>query len=54
MGLKGLNKFLKKTHILQKIKDVWSYTYTIRNKEDGQTVETRTQIDKREYSVINL
>lgn len=31
----------------------WSYTYTIRNKEDGQTVETRTQIDKREYSMLS-
>ncbi len=31
--------------------DIWSYTYTIRSKEDGQNVETREQIDKREYSV---
>jgi len=33
--------------------NVWSYTYTIRNKEDAQTVETRTQIDKREYSMLS-
>lgn len=31
--------------------NVWSYTYTVRTKQDGQTVETRTQIDKREYAV---
>ncbi len=33
--------------------DIWSYTYTIRNKEGGQTVETRTQIDKREYGMLS-
>ncbi len=37
-------------YLLFKI-DVWSYTYTVRTKEDNQTVETRTQIDKREYGV---
>ena len=33
-------------------KDHWIYTYTVRALSDGQTVETRKQIDKREYSVI--
>lgn len=33
--------------------NIWSYTYTIRSKEDEQTVETRTQIDKREYSMLS-
>lgn len=32
--------------------NVWSYTYTVRTKEDNQTVETRTQIDKREYGML--
>lgn len=29
----------------------WSYSYAIRFNEDGQVVETRTQADRREYSV---
>jgi hypothetical protein len=30
----------------------WSYSYVIRFNEDGQQVETRNQVDRREYSVI--
>lgn len=33
------------------LKDIWSYTYTVRVKEGDETVETRRQIDKREYAV---
>ncbi len=40
-----------KNKVLFFYEDIWSYTYTIRSKEDGQAVETREQIDKREYSV---
>ncbi len=29
----------------------WSYSYAIRRYEDGQNVETRTAIDRREYAV---
>ena len=30
----------------------WSYSYAIRLNEDGQQVETRSQIDRREYSIL--
>lgn len=30
----------------------WSYSYVIRFNEDGQQVETRTQVDRREYSIL--
>ncbi len=30
----------------------WSYSYAVRDYEEGQIVETRTQIDRREYAVI--
>ena len=29
----------------------WSYSYAIRRYEDGQSVETRTHVDRREYAV---
>ena len=29
----------------------WSYSYAIRRYEDGQSVETRTPVDRREYAV---
>lgn len=32
--------------------NVWSYTYTVRVKEDDQMIETRRQIDKREYAIL--
>jgi len=36
-------------------KGVWSYSYAVREKcEDGQYLETRTPIDRREYAVSNL
>lgn len=31
---------------------VWSYSYTIRQVKDNQVVETRTQVDRREYSIL--
>lgn len=31
---------------------VWSYSYTIRAIKDNQVVETRTQIDRREYTFL--
>lgn len=34
--------------------DIWSYTYTVRIKEGDQRIETRRQIDKREYAVKYL
>lgn len=30
----------------------WSYSYAVRFNEDGQLVETRTQVDRREYSIL--
>lgn len=30
----------------------WSYSYTIRAVKDNQVVETRTQIDRREYAIL--
>lgn len=35
------------------VSDVWSYTYTVRVKKDNQNVETKSQIDSREYAVRN-
>lgn len=32
--------------------DVWSYTYTVRVKKDNQNVETKSQIDSREYAIL--
>lgn len=32
--------------------NVWSYTYTVRKRDNNQTVETRRQIDKKEYAIL--
>lgn len=35
------------------LKDVWTYTYTVRVKsENEQTIETYKQIDKKEYEML--
>lgn len=31
----------------------WSYSYSVRALKEGQLVETRTQISKREYSILS-
>lgn len=31
----------------------WSYSYAVRTTEDGQMVETRTQLDRREYAILS-
>jgi hypothetical protein len=46
--------FVMNFFISMKKKDVWSYTYTVRIKQEAQTVETRRQIDKREYAVSDF
>jgi hypothetical protein len=30
----------------------WSYSYTMRHQKDGQNLETRKQIDRKEYAVL--
>ena len=48
------NCYLKWKNLILKpnLKGVWSYSYAIREKcEDGQHLETRTPVDRREYAV---